>query len=171
MKAVSEFEADIAALAERLRQVPIGEVVSYRDLDVAIGRPVRGHRYLLISARDRVEREDGAIFQSVFNTGIKRLPVESYATVGQHSRRTIRRKARTASRRMRNGLEKANDAPADVIRAVSREQSVLGLIEFAAKDKTLKKMLNDEPITAPTPLAMAAKDLMAALGIRINADK
>jgi hypothetical protein len=168
MRAISEYEADIVALAERLRAIPVGEVVSYAELDDVIGRSVRGHRYLLASARERVEREDGVIFQSVFNTGVKRLPVEAYATVGQQSRKTIRRKARHASKRMQNGLERANEAPAEVVRAVSREQSVLGLIQFAARDSTLKKMLDDEPLSAPTPLAKAAKDLMKALGVKVS---
>jgi hypothetical protein len=168
MKAMSEFEGDIIALADLLRAVPIGGVVTYAQFDKSIGRSIRAQRYLLQAARTRVEKETGAIFQAVFNVGFKRLPIESYASIGQHSRKGIRRKARVASKRMQNGLDKANEVPADVLRAVSREQSVLGLIQFAARDTTLKKMLDDMPISAPTPLATAAKDLMRALGIEID---
>lgn len=168
VKAISEYEADIAAMASRLREAPIGEVVPYAELDAAIGRDCRARRYLLMAARDRVEREDGALFAAVFNSGLKRLPVEAYASVGQHSRKSIRSKARTASRRMTNGIEKANDVPAEVVRAVAKEQSVLGLIQFAARDKTLAKML-DEPVSSPTPIAIAAQGLMKALGIKFEA--
>jgi len=168
MKTISPFDGDIAALAERLRQTSIGETVTYESLDGALGRPVRAHRYLLLKARDRVEREDGALFVSVFRTGIKRLPVASYASVGKGTRKAIRRKAARASRRMANGLEHANEAPGEVVRAVLKEQSVLGLIQYASRDSTMKKMLNDEAITAPTPLAVAARGLMTALGVKIE---
>lgn len=164
VKAQSEFEGDIVALAERLRAVPVGEIVTYEQLDKVIGRDCRARRYLLMTARDRIEKDTGAIFAAVFNVGLKRLPVESYASIGQHSRKSIRAKASTASRRMANGLEKANDVPAEVLRAVGREQSVLGLIKFAARDRTMAKMLGEEPLTAPTPLAKAARSLLAALG-------
>jgi hypothetical protein len=167
LKAISEFEGDIATLADQLRALPIDGVITYAQLDKAIGRPVRAQRFLLTAARERIEKESGALFGTVFKVGVKRLPVESYATVGQNARGTIRRKAGRASNRMQNGIEKANDVPAEVLRAVSREQSVLGLIQFATRDTTMARMLHDEPIMAPTPLAKAAKDLMKALGVRL----
>jgi hypothetical protein len=167
MKAMSEYEGDIAALAARLREVPIGETVTYTDLDAAIGRDCRARRYLLMAARERVENETGALFQAVFNSGLKRLEASAFATIGQQSRKSIRTKARTASKRMANGLSRTNDAPAEVVRAVSREQSVLGLIQFAARDRTMSQMLNEPIITAPTPIARAARDLMAALGVKV----
>lgn len=165
MKPLSEFEADIAALAERFRQMPVGSTVTYEELDQVIGKPAKRHRYVLLRARDRVEKEDGSIFVTVFNVGVKRLAVEDYADVGSQARGAVRRKARRASQRMSNGLERANDVPGEVARAVGREQSILGLITLISTDKAMKKMLSDQTVTAPTPLGRAAADLMAALGI------
>ncbi len=168
MKSLSEFEGDIVTLADRLREVPIDQIVTYEELDQVLGRDCRARRYLLMAARDRVESETGALFQAVFNRGLKRLPTEAFATIGQQARKGIRNKSRTATRRMANGLQHTNNAPAEVIRAVNRESSVLALIQFAARDKTVSQMLKDEPLTAPTPLGKAAQDLMAALGVKME---
>jgi hypothetical protein len=168
IKAISEYEGDIVALANRLRELPIGGIVTYAELDAAIGRDSRARRYLLMSARDRVEAETGALFQAVFNTGLKRLEVESFPSIGQQSRKSIRTKARNASKRMANGLDRANDVPAETVRAINREQSVLGLVQFAVRDQTLSEMLGREPLHSPTPLATAAKALMAALGVKLE---
>lgn len=168
VKAASEFEPDIVALADRLREVPVGGVIKYAELDAVIGRDVRARRYLLMQARDRVEEETGALFQAVFNLGLKRLKVEAFPTIGQAGRKSIRSKAATATKRMQNGLAKANDVPDTVLRAVNREASVLGLIRFAARDRVVSKMLEGEPLSAPTPIARAAKDLMAAMGIKLE---
>jgi hypothetical protein len=167
VKAISPFAGDIDALANRLRALSIGETITYSELDKVLGRPVLKQRYLLLRARARVEREDGALFATVFNVGVRRLPVQAFSTLGYQARSKIRRGARAASKRMAAGLEKANDVPAETMRAVAREQSVLGLIQFAARDRTVAKMLDDVPITSPTPVAQAAKFLMEALGVKM----
>lgn len=163
-KASSEYAADVSALADCLRAVSIGEIVEYRTLDRAIGRPCRAQRYLLQRALGMVEKEDGAVFEVVYRTGFKRLTASEYATVGHRARSAIRRKAGRASTRMVNGLAKANDVPPDAQRAVNREVSVLGLLQVAARDSTLRKRMENEPMDAPTPLAHAARLLMEALG-------
>ena len=144
MKAISEFEPDVQKLAECLREASISEIVTYERLDKVLGRSVQDNRYILVRARTTVEKEIGAVFGTVFRVGLKRMPVEDFPTVGQYSRRAIRRRARKASDRMANGLAKINDAPADIVRAVSREQSILGLIQYACRDSTMKRLLTDE---------------------------
>jgi hypothetical protein len=61
MRTLSEFEADIEALADRLRALPIGEIATYAELDQVLGRPVRAHRYLPVQARKRLEGNRRAV--------------------------------------------------------------------------------------------------------------
>jgi len=169
MKTISEFEPDILALVERLRSVPVGETVTYEDLDAVIGRPVRAQRWLMIKARDVLDGE-GHIFGTVARVGLKRLESSALPSLGQRARRGIRNRAKRVTARMASGMTRANDVDPETARKLMAEQSVLGLIEFACRDKSMSEAMSQTPLDKPVPLAIAAKGLLAALGVKVNGE-
>lgn len=65
---------DAIIIARRLRQVGVGETITYADLTALIERDVRGEaRYCMTSAQRRVRREDGFLFAVVRTVGLRRL--------------------------------------------------------------------------------------------------
>lgn len=159
----AENSADVARLVERLREAPIGETVSFAELDKAIGRPIRSRRYLLVRAMDRLNAETGAVFESVFGIGYRRMPIDRMATVGGRARRRIKHIARRSSKRLSNAIGRANDLPGPVALSINREIAVLGVLQVLARDGMAAKVAADATETSPAPVALVAQRLVEAL--------
>lgn len=159
----AENSADVTRLVERLREVPIGETVTFDDLDKAIGRSVKKRRYLLIRAADRLNAETGAVFESVFDIGYRRLPIEDVATVGIRARRRIKLIARRGSKRLSNAISRANDLPQTAALQINREIAVLGVLQSLSRDGMAAKATADATDTSPAPVAPVAQRLVEAL--------
>ena len=71
--ALAEVSIDIKLLCDALKLVEIGDVITYQELSDIIGRSVIKHRYLLQKARRDLRRDDGILFDCVFNTGLRRM--------------------------------------------------------------------------------------------------
>jgi hypothetical protein len=162
-KAVSENTADVERLVERLRAASIGETIPFADLDSVIGRSVQKRRYLLVRAMDRLNAETGAVFESVFGEGYRRVEIEKVPNVGLYARKRIRRIARRGVKRMSNAMAKANDLPSPVALSINREIAVLGVIQSLSRDSMAGKVRSDASATSPTPQAIVARRLMEAL--------
>jgi hypothetical protein len=72
--ASSKNSADVLALMDALDRLPQDAMLSYDDLNAVVGRDVKtAHRYLLISACDRLLKHKQKAFGAVTSKGIKRL--------------------------------------------------------------------------------------------------
>lgn len=100
-KAIAELSVDTQVLAKRLLQVEVGSSISYTELSALIGRDVQGKaRYVLTSARQMVERDEHAVFESVHNEGLKRMNDSGVLASGKRAATHIRRTATKSARRL-----------------------------------------------------------------------
>lgn len=139
-KAAPENIADIETIARKLGEMSIGTTLNYEVLTALIGREVRSHRHLLISARKQVEQETGALFEIVRDVGIKRLTADETADVGLGVIRKVRRAARRGVDRL--GRVRVNDMDREAANKVIAHRSQLGAIALVAdgrKSATLAK--------------------------------
>jgi prophage DNA circulation protein len=159
---ITELSADARAVADLLLACPIGETVSLASMSDAIGRDIRKHRHIIVTARRVAEREAGAVFASVRGVGYQRLDAErTVAVVAPAARKHIARSAKRAARSLNASMSKANDLPMDVRRRAVHELGVLGIIEHAARERV--KTLPDEAPTRPEPVAVVARRWLARM--------
>ena len=158
----TDIANEVRRLADRLAAVIPGDIVTYRELSDAVAQDVKRIRPQLYQAIDLVAKESGCVFKTVYKKGYQRLANDELEKIGQTTRRQIRRKARHGSNRMDAALRVANDMSPEMLRKVLREQSALGLIEHAARDRSLPVMSETEkqPLTA----GQTARAFMDSIG-------
>lgn len=142
-KSNPEYAAERSLLAEMLRALPIGGVLTFGAASEAIGRDVRGAaRFSLMRAREMVEREDGTIrLDSVMKVGVKRLAEGEMHSIGISHRQRFKRATHRVYRRL--GGAKVNDpAAAHQIRV---QLALLGAVALALRERNVKAV--DEAVT------------------------
>jgi hypothetical protein len=133
-----EIETDI--LANVLAEVASGETVTYARLSLAIGRDVSksNARLALMKARKRVEKNTGALFATVRGEGVQRLTAENVPGIGAQTRRSIKRRAKSAYERLT--AQKYNNVTDETRRRIDAERSLLGAIASMASDGAAHKV-------------------------------
>ncbi|MGE0714806.1 MAG: hypothetical protein AB7P02_05135 [Alphaproteobacteria bacterium] len=132
-----ENQAAITALADGLRALPVGGVLTYSAAHDAVGQDVKTkRRYLLDRAREIVEREDGTRFGTVSNVGVKRLETADVLGIGAGYRRHIRRTATKAHKRL-SGL-RVNDLTEAQQKRLDAERAGFGAISLLATERAVK---------------------------------
>lgn len=160
----SENSADVTRLRDRLAEVPIGETITFAELEAVTGRDVSDkRRYLLVRAMDRLNTETGAVFENVFGIGYQRVPIDEVPNTGGQARRRIRKIAARCAKRLANAASRSNDVPAPVMLKIMQEQSVLGVLQSISRDGTAAKAATDATETSPAPIALVARRLVEAL--------
>lgn len=162
--AIAENSADVSRLRDRLSELAIGETVTFAQLEEVTGRDFKTkRRYLLVRAMDQLNAETGAVFESVFGVGYKRVPIEQAPNTGGRARRRIRKIAGRTMKRLANAAARANDVPLPTMLKLMQEQSVLGAIQSLSRDGTVEKAAADATATSPAPVAVVARRLVEAL--------
>lgn len=157
----TEISADVAALVDALKSVPVGSTISYAEMTAAIGRKITDHRHLIHSALRIVARDHGAVFANDRGAGYTRLDTASLPNVGVAARGRIRRKARSAAKTIKYGMSRANDVSPETQRKVNAELSVLGLVEHLSRDDKAEPA--DAHSLRPEPVAIVAQRLLGAM--------
>lgn len=94
------ISTDAKLLYERLKQLSVGDFVSYEDLNTIVGRDVRnGARGPYMTARRRAERLDGIVLACIHNEGLKRLSDPEIVDAGRDAIKRVRNASRRAARR------------------------------------------------------------------------
>ena len=89
---------DTDKLVEHLARSETGKLVTYKELNDVIGRDVQGSaRSNLAAARRRLQREEGIVFGTVVNEGVRRLTDAEKVEAGSAMLPRIRRAAGKAS--------------------------------------------------------------------------
>jgi hypothetical protein len=159
------FEATLARetrlVADRLRAVPFGAQVTYREITKLIGFDILSQRHCLHAARRMVLNENGAVFDVVRGVGLKRLRAEEIPSLGSAARKRVR----LAARRTRHTISKAMAGFNDVEPAVRRQQlaetAILSLVEIISRDRVARKA---EVRPDPLPVADTARVLLRLIG-------
>lgn len=150
---ISKNAVDISALKDRLRKAEIGEMIAYDELSEIIGRDIRKHRYLLLSACNQLLSEKNYTFGSVFKQGVKRLSadetVESSKEIFSRIRGQCRRQARKLS-----SVDYETITTDDLKRLHNSALSVFAAIAYSADSRNLNRLTglcqNTGPQSLPT---------------------
>lgn len=149
----------VARAADRLMLVPVGDVISIRELSLAAGDDLDAKRWIVRAALNSVNAQHGAVFETVRKAGYRRVDHAAGAVlVGLHGIRKSRRVSRRAQKMANNSARFANDMTAEQRRQHNQQMAALGLIEHLSMARTVRTM-PDEP-QKTDPLA----GLRAAIG-------
>lgn len=137
--AIFEMSPDTRLLRQYLREVKVGETVTYADLSSVIGKPVVSSTGSLRSALNSVLRHDCFVFAAIRKVGIERLSDERIVSNSDADIDGIRRKAKRGARKLASiGDYSALPAPKQL--AHTARMSILTMIAYTASDAGLKKI-------------------------------
>lgn len=94
-----EMSLDTRVVVDALRDVKVGERITYQSIGDALGRAVDGGDPHIQSALRRLEA-DGVIFGNVRRVGYQRLADVDIVNTVEHERKGLRRKARRIVHRL-----------------------------------------------------------------------
>ena len=160
-----DLHADTRRIIDLLLRTPRGEVVTLAAISARIERDITQCRHLLYSALHHVERENGSVWALIRGKGYRRMEPDEIPKIGQTARARIRRTARRGIRSMEAGILGANDLSNETRRKILAEQSVLGLMEHLARERSLPSIGDDE--SKPLPIATTAKSFLQAIGVKL----
>lgn len=83
---------DREILERLLRAAGVGQMITYDELDAAIGRSVRHHAKGVLSGARKACERDGIIFKAIPNEGYKRLDGTGMVDSAESDRRSVLRK-------------------------------------------------------------------------------
>jgi len=130
---------DTQAIAKRLEKAEPGEVVTYDELSDIIKHNVQnGHRHILYSAMNLLQREKRMVFGVVTKVGLQRMPDADIATSWKHDLDIIRRRTTRSSRRV-------SCADFDNLTHIQKREaftglSVMGALRMFTKKDAVKKI-------------------------------
>lgn len=142
-------------LVDALSKVPLGQMITYKNLSELIGIDVTGPaRQRLVSARRVALRDYGAAFGTERATGLIRLHPDQAPGLGASARLKIRRASSRARKAMISVAEHSNGLSPEASRRMSAEMSAHGLIAEITKEKTIKAAMGrSEKIAPPAKMA------------------
>ena len=159
-----QASGDAKILVHVLREVEVGDVVSYSKLTAAIARDVQNDaRSVLETARQIVQREDKMIFDAVRGIGLKRLTDDEIVGLSDRTREHVRRSARRVVKKM-VCVDYVNLTPEKQVQH-NTALSMFGLFAEIATDKSTLR-LNEAVKEARSDLPII-KASMAALGFTV----
>lgn len=151
-----ELGVDTQALIRAMKAVPIGETITYAELEDVIKRPVMAGTTgygALASARRYLEREDFVVFETITKTGLKRLDDIGKLRSGKAIIQGIGRRARKARTRLQ--AVDYDALPEQAQREHNAAASVLGALALMAKPSSAKKL--EDTVTSTLPTAETLK--------------
>jgi hypothetical protein len=100
-KAIPELSPETRLIFQRLQEVEVGEIVTYKELSELIGMNTqeRGRSHLL-SARRKILHEFAILFEAVRGEGVKRLDDSGALEAGQNEVKGLHRKARRGAKKL-----------------------------------------------------------------------
>lgn len=153
--------SDAKTLADLMRAVRVGDLLSYEDMNDAIGRDVTEDRNVIYTARHIVQREDRIVFDSVHKCGLKRLADTEIVSLGDRARSRVRKIARRTAQTI--VCVNYDTMPREAQVKHNTALSMLGVMQELATDKSFAK-LKKHVSTAGTELPVG-KASIAALGL------
>ena len=160
--AMFELSADSKTLAQRLREVTVGETVPYSVLSAAIARDVCADgRGALQTARRLVLKEYRMVFDAVRGEGLRRLTDVQIVSLSDKARDHIRRTSRKTARALT--CVDYDAMPRDVQTKHNTALSMLGVIGELATEKSQARLASMvEEAGTELPYAKAAIAALAA---------
>ncbi len=92
-KTIPERSYETGAICQRIIKLGVDEVITYKEISDIISRDIQQARGYLHTAKRMAQRDNGFVFGTVRNIGIKRLNNVAIIESANISIRSIRRKA------------------------------------------------------------------------------
>lgn len=101
-RSIPELSQDSRALANELESTPVGQVVTYTKLSAVIGRDIKipSAYALLHSARERLVKHKGIVFEVVRGQGLKRLDDAAIAASAPGRVKRVHKVAKRETRKL-----------------------------------------------------------------------
>lgn len=128
------------ALVQALLTVMLGETVSYDSLAQAAGITVESLHSRMGSARHIAQRDEGAVFQTMRGTGLRRLSPDDAAEIGKAARGSIRRTTGRTLKSMTALSQSGNGQSPEARRRTDNERAVIGTIHAFASPAVMKRV-------------------------------
>lgn len=148
---------DTRAIISRLRNVKVGEMVPYHELEELVGKRVDDFRGNLATARRRLQTDAGMVFDCVLGDGLIRLDDKGISKLSSSCMDSIRKKASRTVRVLENvNLSNLSDGErmshlantsilimtSEVNRATSAKRLSASIDKSAAASLTMAKTLD-----------------------------
>jgi hypothetical protein len=160
-KVGSTITLEVRIVVDLLLAVPIGEIVTYKQMTTAISRPIQSCRHVLQRALSIAHNENGSLWACIHRQGYRRMAAEDAPLVGDRFRRRTRKAGRRASRQIAAALEHSNDVSAGARRKAYAEISTAGLLVYLAADRHVRHVVASH--ASPVPVAVVLKDTLDRL--------
>lgn len=128
------------ALVQALLTVMLGETASYDSLAQAAGITVESLHSRMGSARTIAQRDEGAVFQTIRGTGLRRLSPDDAAEIGKAARGAIRRTTGRTLKSMTALAHSGNGLSPEASRRFANERAVIGTIHAFASASAMKRI-------------------------------
>ena len=122
-----ELQIEIEKVMTALTELGPDEILTYDELTHLLGYHPREKPWVVLRAKQRVEKEQGVRFASVRGVGPKRLSTEALPGIGQFARQRIGRIAKKDANRLID-LRAYNDIDKKTQSRIDAERSLLGAI-------------------------------------------
>jgi hypothetical protein len=163
MALIYELSTDAKTLANMLKNVEVGMVITYEEMTKAIGRDVRGPaRPVLVTARSIVQRENRMIFDCVRSEGLKRLNDGEIVDLSDQAMDRIRRTAKRTGKKLL--CVNYDQMPREKQTKHNASLSMFGAISELSKNASTKRLEREIEKHGGEQLPVA-KATIAALGI------
>lgn len=137
--AAFEISADTRLVLQRLREVTVGELVTYRELGAAISKDLSGASGCLHRAREKLVRNEQIVFSVVRNVGLRRLNDRDIVAATAGDVGAIRRHAKRAVRKVTSISDFAALPSADQLRHTAA-LSIFAAVAEVSSEKGLKRV-------------------------------
>jgi len=146
-RSIPETCAGSLAIAKRLSDLPVGNIVEYKELSGLAGKDVRGKgAYMLQTARRILVRENNLMFGTVRGVGIKRLDDSAIADAGPVYIKQIRKSAKRKSANL-GCVANFSGLPPDKKVSMLSSQTVLRFYAAVSSRKTMAQIGNAVTVT------------------------
>jgi hypothetical protein len=145
--------SEVLAVAELMMAASIDQIVGYDEMSRVGGCDVRERRWIVIQAKNLLNREHGIVFANVPGVGYRRLASESGVKhAGERAMRRTRNAAKNGRQTLANALERVNDIAPSEQRHAYQRLVTLGMIKHLAQDRVVRAMPEDPPKKTPVDL-------------------
>lgn len=159
-RATFEMSVDARLLLQEFKKANVGDIVDFKALSVAIGRPVRNVPGALQTALRVALREDNLNFGNVRGVGYKRLSDIEIVNQGEHAIVGTRRRAKRIARKLSAVVDYAAMPPSAQLRH-SALMSVNAMIADVTREHAIKRV--EKAVTGSAAL-LPIRDTLKALG-------
>lgn len=139
--AIFEMSPDTRLIRQRLREMKVGDFVSYTDLSSLISKPVSGATSSLQSAVGSLLRQDSIVFSVIRGEGLKRLNDSEIVAASDCDVDAVRRRAKKAATKITSVQDFAKLTSKEQL-AHTTKLSIFTAVASMASDKGIKAVAN-----------------------------